>query len=127
MKNTVINYLLINIVIALLVFCLLYFFPCNVYYKTYGFTSFLLISLSSLIVFLGVLLSLKLGIKKEFPVYLYCTLLKNGILLTSCFKYKEIALNIIFYLFFVYAILMILEIIFILKLSREDTLKNKKT
>jgi hypothetical protein len=124
MKNIALNYLIINAIITIFVFCLSYFFQGNTYYNKYGFISFLIISVSSLFVFLGGYLSFKLKIDKEFLIYLYCTLLKNGILILLCVKYRDIIWNIIFYLFFIYAFLMVLEIIFILKLSKKYNLEN---
>ncbi|MDR2122059.1 MAG: hypothetical protein LBP34_02945 [Flavobacteriaceae bacterium] len=126
MKNTIFRYLFINAAIVSLVFYFFYFSHWDIYYREYGFISSLIISLSSIGVFLGVFLSIKLGINREFLVYLYCTVLKNGILIIFCVKHKETVAAIIFYLFFIYVLLMAIEIIFILQLIQKNNAEKTK-
>ncbi len=124
MKNIALKYLIINVVLAAIVFFIFYFFQWDESYKNYGFISYLIVAIASALVFLGVYIVFKLGINKGLIVYLYGALIKNGILVLFCYKYRQIAGNIIFYLFFIYMILMILEIIFILKLNKYEELKK---
>ncbi len=124
MKSIALKYLTINLVLAAVVFSIFYFFEWDAAYKEYGFLSYLIIAIASILVFAGVFIALKFGTNKGFIIYLYCALLKNGILLFFCYKYKEITGNLIFYLALVYLILMFFEIVFILKLNRYENVEK---
>lgn len=126
MDKIFIKYISINILLAIITFLMFYFFRWNSLYEAYGFNSFLIIDIASVFVFLGIYLSIKLKFNKFLIIYLYCTLFKNAILLLYCYNYKPITRKLVFYLFFIYLLMMSIEILYILKLINYIDSKRQK-
>ncbi|MDR3273346.1 MAG: hypothetical protein LBT29_07695 [Flavobacteriaceae bacterium] len=123
MKNPVVQYVLLNIILYAAVFFGLDFF--GVHASRSVLISYEIIALASLFVFFGVYVSFHSGVVKFLIVYLFFTILKNIFLLFFALKNRPIFKEIVVFCLITYFILLFLEIVFILKSIKYEE-KEKK-
>ncbi len=119
MKKNTFLYLFINILLAIIFYILINTYNwANASLKHFTSNSYIIISFSSVFVYFGALTAAIIDKGKILFMYLFCSLLKNAILLYGCYKYPQIVKELIVIICLIYIILMIIEIIFILKLNK---------